>query len=156
VNHHGAHGSQATRGIIVKGAENHPILKGIKDGDIFGPTDVYTVKLGADCTPLVLGEVVKGMKTTDPALDGAKNSPMMPIAWTRTHRPSSREGPVFTTTTANGEDFSHEGPRRMTVNAVYWALGMDDRIPEKTNVELVGDYNPLPFRGGGHKRGVRP
>src|SRR5262245_36516581 len=64
VSHHGAHGSQATRGIIAKGQENHPILKGIKDGDVFGPSDVYgvNVPLPGDSQPLVLGQVVAGMK----------------------------------------------------------------------------------------------
>ncbi|HZZ70713.1 MAG TPA: hypothetical protein VFE24_00560, partial [Pirellulales bacterium] len=41
VNHWGGHGSQSTRGIIVKGEENHPILRGIVPGSIWGPTDVY-------------------------------------------------------------------------------------------------------------------
>ena len=36
VNHHGDHGKQSTRGIIAPGAESHPILRGIKDGDIWG------------------------------------------------------------------------------------------------------------------------
>ena len=45
VNHHGNHGVEGTRGIIAPGAEGHPILRGIKDGDITGPTDVYTVRL---------------------------------------------------------------------------------------------------------------
>ena len=31
--------------MIAKGAEKHAILRGIKDGDIWGPTDVYTVRL---------------------------------------------------------------------------------------------------------------
>lgn len=156
VSHHGGHGSQATRGIIAKGAENHPILKGIKDGDVFGPTDVYGVNLPSDCTPLVLGQVVKGMKTTDPALEGKKNDPMMPVAWTRLHKVNGKDARIFATTTANGQDFLHEGTRRMTVNAVYWVLGMEDRIPERTNVDIVGAYEPLPFRAGGHKKGVRP
>ena len=43
INHHGKHGKQSTRGIIAKGQESHPILRGIKDGDIWGPTDVYGV-----------------------------------------------------------------------------------------------------------------
>src|SRR5262249_37070136 len=45
VNHHGAHGKESTRGVIAKGQERHPIVRGIKDGDIWGPTDVYTVHL---------------------------------------------------------------------------------------------------------------
>src|SRR5918994_5512411 len=40
ISHHGAHGKQSTRGIIAEGAKDHPILRGIKDGDIWGPTDV--------------------------------------------------------------------------------------------------------------------
>ncbi len=36
VNHHGSHGKEGTRGLIAPGAESHPILKGIKDGDIWG------------------------------------------------------------------------------------------------------------------------
>jgi len=43
--HHGHHGSEATRGILVKEEKDHAILKGLEDGAIFGPTDVYTVKL---------------------------------------------------------------------------------------------------------------
>ena len=63
VNHHGAHGREATRGIFAPGAGSNPILKGIKNGEIFGPTDVYTVNLPlpGDSQPLVLGEVVAGM-----------------------------------------------------------------------------------------------
>src|ERR1051326_8642971 len=55
VNHHGAHGKESTRGLIVKGQEANPILRGIKDGDIWGPTDVYEVHLPDDCKPLVMG-----------------------------------------------------------------------------------------------------
>src|SRR5262245_1078899 len=45
INHHGQHGSQSTRGILAPGAGEHPILRGIRDGDIWGPTDVYAVRL---------------------------------------------------------------------------------------------------------------
>src|SRR6266853_908233 len=55
VNHWGHHKVESTRGIIVQGMEKHPILKGIKDGDIWGPTDVYEVRPPLqDCEPLVL------------------------------------------------------------------------------------------------------
>ena len=50
VNPHGAHGTQSTRGILAKGADKHPILKGIKDGEIWGPTV-------AEDEPRALGEV---------------------------------------------------------------------------------------------------
>src|SRR5438876_8009774 len=44
VNHHGAHGKEGTRGILARGQEKNPILRGIKEGDIFATTDVYTAK----------------------------------------------------------------------------------------------------------------
>ena len=35
-------------------------------------------------------------------------------------------------------------------------LGLEDAIPPKANVDLVGDYKPLPFRGNGFTKGQRP
>jgi len=159
VSHHGAHGSQATRGIIAQGQENHPILKGIKDGDVFGPSDVYgvNVPLPGDSQPLVLGQVVAGMKPTDPPLEGKKNDPMMPIAWTRTYKgEAGKSARVFATTMGASQDFSSEGLRRLLVNATYWALGMEEQIPSRSDVTLVGSYNPRPFRNDGFAKGVRP
>ena len=92
ISHHGSHGKQSTRGVIAEGAEGHPILRGIKDGDIWGPTDVYGVRLPlpGDSKPLVLGQVLEGMKPTDKPVEGKVNDPMMPVAWVKTlHR---REG----------------------------------------------------------------
>jgi type 1 glutamine amidotransferase len=66
---------------------------------------------------------------------------MMPIAWTKTYRNAR----VFTTTMGASQDLLNEGLRRMIVNACYWALGMEARIPAKSNVDLVGDYRPTSF-----------
>src|SRR5262245_16256628 len=90
ISHHGQHGQQATRGVIAPDQAGHPILRGIKDGDIFGPTDVYGVRLPlpGDCKPLVLGQVLDGMNPNDKPVEGEKNNPMMPIAWTKTYAPS--------------------------------------------------------------------
>jgi hypothetical protein len=159
VNHHGAHGSQSTRGIIAKGEENHPILRGIKNGDVWGPTDVYTVHLplSGDSKPLVLGQVLKGMKPTDEPLEGPKNDPMMPVAWTKTYSVAEgKTGRVFTTTMGASTDLTSEGTRRMLVNACYWATGLDDKIDPKANVEIVGEFKPLPFKFGGAAKGVKP
>jgi type 1 glutamine amidotransferase len=162
VAHHGAHGSEATRGIIAEGQEQHPILRGIKDGDIFGPTDVYTVNLPlpGDSQPLVLGQVVAGMRFDDPPASGErskKNEPMMPVAWTKTYKGSSgKTARIFTTTMGASQDLLYEGTRRMVVNACYWGLGMEDKIAERSNVELVGKYEPTKFSFGGYQNGIKP
>jgi type 1 glutamine amidotransferase len=149
VNHHGAHGREGTRGIVVKDQANHPILKGIKAGEIFGTTDVYTVNLPlpGDSTPLVLGEVTETLKPDSKAVEGKKNDPMMPVAWTKTYKgEGDKAGRVFTTTMGASQDLVFEGTRRMIVNACYWAAGLEDKIPDKSDVELVGSFKPTPFR----------
>ena len=159
ISHHGSHGSQATRGILVKKEKDNPILRGLKDGDIFGPSDVYGVRLPlpGDARPLVLGEVVAGLKPTDKALAGKKNDPMMPIAWTKSYSP--REGvtcKTFCCTCCCSQDLASEGLRRLLVNAALSLLGMDDKIKPDLNVDLVGVYKPTPFGFGRHVKGKKP
>jgi hypothetical protein len=159
ISHHGGHGSEATRGILAKDAKGHPILKGIKDADIFGPTDVYGVRLPlpGDSKPLVLGQVVAGMKKTDPPVKGKKNDPMMPVAWVKTYRaPNGKLARVFTTTMGASQDFESEGLRRLLVNACYWALGMEGAIPAAAKVDVVGEYRPRRFGFNGAAKGVKP
>lgn len=146
--HHGEHGKEGTRGIIAPGQESHPILRGIEPGAIFGSTDVYAVRLPlpGDSQPLVLGQVTETLESISKPVDGPKNNPMMPVAWTKTYRGASgRTARVFTTTMGASRDFAYEGTRRMLVNAVYWALGMERKIPANRDVRLVGDFNPSPF-----------
>lgn len=159
VAHWGHHGKESTRGIVVESEKDNPILRGIKDGDIWGPTDVYKVNLPlpGDSKPLVLGQVLTGMNPSDPPVQGTKNEPMMPIAWTKTYQSASgKTGRAFTTTMGASQDLESEGLRRLLVNAAYWAVGMEDKIEAKSNAAIVGEYKPRPFRGGGYKKGVRP
>lgn len=160
ISHHGKHKSEAARGIIVKDQASHPILRGIKDGDVFAPSDVYGVRLPlpGDSRPLVLGQVVAGMKFDDPPLEGPKNDPMMPIAWTKTYTaPNSKaSGRVFTTTTGAASDLDYEGTRRLIVNASYWCVGLEEKIPAKSNVDLVGEFKPTMFSFNGYVKGKRP
>lgn len=159
ISHHGQHGKQSTRGIIAPGQEKHPILRGIKYGDIWGPTDVYGVRMPmpGDSKPLVLGEVVDGMKATDPPVIGKQNEPMMPIAWTKSFTgEKGKAARVFNTTMGASQDLESEGLRRLLVNACYWLLRMEDQIPAKAKVDLVGEYKPTPFGFNGFAKGKRP
>jgi hypothetical protein len=157
ISHHGNHGKESTRGVIVSGAEKHPILRGVTD--IWGPTDVYGVRLPLpdNSEPLVLGQVLQGMKPTDKPLAGKKNDPMMPIAWTKSYdSESGKIGKSFTTTMGASQDLESDGLRRLLVNACYWATGLEDKIPQKSNVEIVGNYKPRPFGFKGAAKGVKP
>ena len=156
VNDHGNHGVESTRGLLNDALKDHPILRGVTD--LWGPTDVYTVShLPKDATVLVWGQVLTGMKPTDPPVQGAKNNPMMPLAWIRHYTgESGKPSRVFTTTMGASVDLQSEGLRRLLVNACYWAVGLEDRVPPKANVDYVGEYQPLWFGFGKFKPGVKP
>lgn len=150
--HHGKHKHESTRGMIVD--PDHPIVRGIGEGDIWGTTDVYQVRLPlpGDSHPVVLGAVLDGMEPDDPPVTDGRNEPMMPIAWTRTYE----GGRVFTTTMGAATDLLSEGVRRMLVNATYWCLGMESEIEPDADVSLVGDFEPTPYGFGDFVPGRKP
>jgi type 1 glutamine amidotransferase len=159
ISHHGNHAHESTRGIIAPGETAHPILRGIKDGDIWGPTDVYGVRLPlpGDSKPLVLGQVVADMTPSGKPVEGKKNDPMMPVAWVKTFTgESGKPARIFATTMGAATDLESAGVRRMLVNAVYWTLGLEDKIAPESDVSLVGEYKPRPFGFGGAAKGVMP
>lgn len=167
--HHGAHGTQSTRGVAAAGAEGHAILRGIAPGSVWDPADVYAVRLPLPdgCEPVLLGEVLAGMTpdsepappTTD-AKTGAvhdPNAPRMPLAWTNTYRaPNGKAARVFTTTLGSAQALLQPGTRRLLVNACLWALGRDAAITPDLDVSLAGAFAPTPFGFGTHTKGVRP
>lgn len=156
--HHGDHGREATRGVIAPGKERHPIVRGCKD--LFGPTDVYRIRLPlpGDSDVLVLGRVLEGMKPEDRPVQNEKNEPMMPLAWTKSYKidPQGHEGKAFTSTIGSSRDFQSEGVRRLLVNAVYWLAGLEQLIPEQSQVDLIGEYKPLPMGFGRFEKGKKP
>ena len=167
ISHHGNHGNQSTRGLKAQGAEDHPIWNGIEEGSIWGPTDVYGVRLPlpGDSQPIVLGQCIDrsaefdendprlGMRPTDSDLPGKieregtlidQNDPMMPIAWIKSYQiPEGKQGKSFTSTIGSSTDLLEQGTRRLIVNAVYWLL--DFEVPEMANVDIVGKYSPTRF-----------
>ena len=164
ISHHGRHKHQSTRGIISAKGKAHPITKGIEDGGIWGPTDVYGVRLPlpGNSQPVILGEVMEregdfdeedlfyGMRPTDtiPATKNDNgvllNDPMMPIAWTKSYQiPGGAEGKAFTTTIGAATDMLNEGVRRLLVNSVFWSMDME--VPAKADVGIVGDFEPTAY-----------
>ncbi len=157
--HHGHHGKESTRGLLDPDAEDHPILRGINDGDIWGPTDVYGVRLPlpGDSKPLVLGQVLSGMTPGSQPVEGAKNTPLMPVAWTKTYSiDGGPRGRAFATTMGAATDMVASGTRRLLVNGCYWAAGLEERIPAASNVNLVGAFEPTAFGFKAAKKGVKP
>lgn len=164
VNHHGHHKHQSTRGIIDESAKSHPIVNGIDEGEIWGPTDVYGVRLPlpGDSQPIILGQIINrkgdfdendifyGMKPTDDDIaivnneNQKVNDVLMPIVWTKSYQiPDGKKGKAFASTIGSSTDLLNEGVRRLLINGVFWTMNMTP--PEKANVELVGEYSPSAY-----------
>jgi hypothetical protein len=164
ISHHGHHKHQSTRGVLTEDSKLHPITNGINDGDIWGSTDVYGVRLPLpeDSQPIILGQVINrkaafdendiffGMKPTDNELasennQGLKvNDVLMPIAWTKSYQVvGGSEGNAFASTIGSSSDLLNEGVRRLLVNGVFWSMNLE--VPKKAKVDLVGEYNPSAY-----------
>lgn len=168
IRHHGHHRHQSTRGLIAEGAKEHPITTGIEEGAIWGPTDVYGVRLPMQesVQPIIMGQVVNrageynesdpffGLRESDNEVaktnPAAKenpynpNDPVMPVAWTKNYQlPDGKPGQSFTSTIGSSTDMADEDVRRLFVNATYYLIGLD--VPEDASVELVGSYNPTAY-----------
>ena len=153
INHYGHHQKESTRGLVAKGMENHPIVRGCED--IWGPSDVYGLTtLTGDSQPIVMGQVLTGMKPDDrPNPD----KELVPVAWTKTYTgDEDKTARVFCTTMGHGGDLKSEGFRRLLVNACFWCMGMEDKIPDRAKVDILGEYDPNPIGVDGHKQGLKP
>lgn len=163
VSHWGVHKKEATRGVVEAGHAGHPILRGVSN--VFGNSDVYEAAPPEDAVVLMRGEVLVGMNEGDPSASYRKktaawvergvNDPMMPVAWVREiSRPGGAKQRVFTCTMGAATDLASDGLRRMVVNAVYWAGGLEP--PDKADVSLVGEYQALMYGFNGFRKGVTP
>ncbi|MBO0323678.1 ThuA domain-containing protein [Muricauda sp. CAU 1633] len=165
--HHGNHKQQSTRGIFAESAKDHPILTGIEDGALWGPTDVYGVRtpISDDAEILVYGksieragsfdeaDVLYGMRETDSLaakVSGSNNKTydpnenMPPIVWLNSYQlKSGKKGKALTSTLGAATDFLDEDVRRLFVNSVYYMLGKEP--PQNADVDIVGEYNPTQY-----------
>jgi len=155
--HHGNWHADSTRGVVLPAARAHPILRGVED--IWGPSDVYRTyakdaSLPEACTPLLLGQPLLG-RSHDDEPNPAKIP--LPIAWTKTWTGNRGETTrVFHTTMGSAKDYECADLRRLTINAAYWCLGLEDAIDPDRSVDTVGPYEPLSSGFNYEKLGVVP
>jgi hypothetical protein len=152
--HHGIHGKEGTRALIdgVNEDAEHPILKGVKD--IWGPSDVYTVKnLPKNANILMYGQSTSGMT---PDSEPNFNKSIMPIAWTIPYQvEDGTEGEAFVTTLGASLDFESADLRRLIVNASQYLLGMENSIDPESSMDIVGSFKPTPFGFDTFKVGMK-
>jgi type 1 glutamine amidotransferase len=152
VSHYGTNHEQSSRLVVEPASASHPILRGVRD--MWVESGGYTAYPMPDSIVLVRGVVLNGMTPDSPP---APDKEQLPVAWVRTYRsPSGREGRVFTTTHGASEDLKNEGFRRLAVNGILWAVGLESAITGTNDVSLVGPYNPTRYGFDGWVEGIRP
>ena len=152
VSHYGTNHKQSSRLLLEPSEQAHPILRGVKDVHV--QSGGYTANPIEGSHVLARGQILDGMTPDAPPAAGKEQ---MPVAWYRTYAyASGKPGRVFTTTHGASEDLLNEGFRRMSVNAILWAAGLETSIKADNDISLVGPFHPSAFAFGGFVKGVKP
>jgi len=101
------------------------------------------------------GQVLTGMKPTDPP--NLKKC-IMPMVWTRQiQNESGTPRRIVMSTIGASQDMESEDLRRLYVNCIYWAVGLESKIPQKADVSYVGEtYKGSKFGRNTWKKGLKP
>jgi uncharacterized protein len=150
ISHHG--GSNSTDVFIEDGQENHPVLRGVEPFHVRSWL-YHSTTLLDDAEPLLTGRAVEGAEPGGDYFD----DPHV-VAWTNHYEGENGTSRVFFTTLGHPRDFFDENMRKLSVQGIFWALGMEDQIPGGgLNVDVVGIYDPNPAGFGEEfKQNVRP
>lgn len=154
VAHHGVHGKEGTRAMVdgVNLLTENPILAGVND--IWGPSDVYSVKnLPSTANVLLMGQSTAGMTAEAPLM---WEKSLMPIAWTKDYQlKGGKKGQLFASTMGASLDFQSEDLRRLVINAAFSLLDMDSSISPDMPMDIIGDYAPTPFGFDTFRKGMK-
>ena len=153
VGHYGKNHEQGTRIVTVPEQRKHVILTGVGE-TAFCHAGGYVGRVGPDFTVLTTSQPLVSM---DPAADADPGKPPMPSTWTLqfagkvggTHR-------VFHSTQGASQDLLDENYRRLILNGILWAAGMEGEIKPDFDVSFVGPFQPNRFSFGGHAKKVKP
>jgi type 1 glutamine amidotransferase len=135
IRHHG--GGNSTDALIVEKNADHPVMRGVE------PFHARSWLYNADTllesvTPLIIGRAVKGTEA-----GGEHFSDPHTVAWLNHYEGENGKSRVFFTTLGHPKDFKNESMRKLALNGILWALGMEDAIPEGgSNADFAAPYEP--------------
>lgn len=136
ISHHGHENS--TDVFLEEDREDHPVLNGVEPFHARSWLYDSEGRLHENAEPLLYGRAVEGAEA-----GGEHFSDPHAIAWTHTYEGEEGDSRVFFTTLGHPFDFFEESMRKLSVNGIFWALGMEDEIPEDgLNVDFVHEYDP--------------
>jgi type 1 glutamine amidotransferase len=153
VGHYGTNHKQGTRIETIPDQRGHVVLTGV-GATAFCHAGGYVGKPGPDFTVLTTSQPLVSM---DPNAAADPEKPPMPSTWTRGYK--SADGTmhrVFHSTQGASEDILDENYRRLILNGILWAAGMENEIKPGLDISLVGPYRPNTFNFGGEAKQVKP
>ena len=150
ISHYG--GSNSTDVFIHENAKTHPILHGVEPFHTRSWL-YHATKLHERADPLLAGRAVEGAEP-----GGEYFGEPHAVAWTQNYPGEMGTSRVFFTTLGHPYDFFDENMRRLSVQGIFWALGLENSIPEHgLNVDFSMEYDPNPAGFGQQfKQGLRP
>jgi len=148
ITHHGhfedGHG-RLTDVQLIDNKTKHPILNGVQPFQAY--SWLYHVSGGehqlyGDSAPLLMGTSLRSKHQEAGRLDQFPLS--NPVAWTKSYRGTSgKSSRVFFTTLGHPYDFKESAMRKLALNGLFWALGIEEDIPKGgVNADLIGTYAP--------------
>ncbi len=112
-------------------------------------------KIFKDSKILLLGAVTESLEASSKEVIGRRNSPMQPVAWTRTYKHANgTSNKIFTTTLGAATDFDDANLRRLVANAIYWGRKLP--VPEKLDMSISPNYKPTFYGVDKHLKNKRP
>lgn len=153
VGHYGTNHKQGTRIQTIPEQRGHVVLTGVGE-TAFCHAGGYVGKPGPDFTVLTTSQPLVSM---DPAAAADPEKPPMPSTWTRQY--AAKDGSmhrVFHSTQGASEDILDENYRRLLINGILWAVGMEKEIKPDLVISFVGPYQPNTFSFAGHAKKVKP
>jgi len=150
ISHHG--GGNSTDALLVEDHAGHPVLRGVSP--FHARSWLYhSDTLLESVTPLVTGRAVKGAER-----GGERFSDPHTIAWVHHYEGEKGKSRVFFTTLGHPYDFKDESMRKLSLNGILWALGMEDAIPEEgSKSDFAAPYQPNNAGfGNKFKPGLKP
>lgn len=153
VGHYGTNHKQATRIETIPEQRGHVILTGVGE-TAFTHAGGYVGKAAPDFTVLANSQPLVSM---DPVAEADSTKPPMPCTWTRSY--ATKDGTkhrVFHSTQGASQDFLDETYRRMILNGVLWAIGMEKEIKADLDISFVGPFQPNKFSFKGEAKNVKP
>ena len=120
----------------------------------FTHAGAYVGKPGPDFTVLTTSQPLVSM---DPKAEADAKKPPMASTWTRHYQSADgKKHRVFHSTQGASEDILDDNYRRLILNGILWAAGMEKEIKPDLDISFVGPYRPNTFSFGGHAKKVKP